>query len=179
MQNSCLTNPEPHAILRRRCIFTPKERLMIEAGIQVLLKTKKLTETARLPTRAHPTDAGLDLYADEDAELTYGDIAVISTGIAIELPHGTVGLILDRSSMGKKGIKVFGGVIDSNYRGELLVGLGRATSSMEAILEMVEIQKGDKIAQLVIVPIILATAYEVNELTETDRGEKRFGSSGR
>ena len=147
---------------------------MLQAGMQLLLKTKRLTESATLPTRNYPSDAGLDLYADETVLITE-QIKIIKTGIAIELPYGTVGLILDRSSMGSRGIKVFGGVIDSNYRGELLVGLARVAGSVH---NMQVVQKGDKIAQLVILPILLPEIYEVQELTETDRGEKRLGSSG-
>jgi dUTP pyrophosphatase len=143
-----------------------------------MVKVKRLTENAILPTRAHEFDAGLDLYADEFVVLQK-HITLIKTGIAIELPIGTVGLVLDRSSMAKKGIKVFGGVIDSNYRGELLVGLAKIAPNKEDTMpSCYYIAKGARIAQLVIVPILLSTPYEVQELTETDRQDGKFGSTG-
>lgn len=137
-----------------------------------MLKTKKLKEGAILPKRSHPNDAGLDIYSNENKIIPPGKVELISTGIAMELPHGTVGLLLDRSSMGKKGIKVFGGVIDSDYRGEYIVALYNSSDSNYIV------SAGDRIAQLVILPIILAEPYEVTELTETNRGNNNFGSTG-
>lgn len=145
---------------------------MIHAGVKLLLKTKKLEENAKLPTKAHPNDAGLDLYALETTKLDNNQVYVLRTGIAIELPYGTVGLILDRSSMGIKGFKVFGGVIDSDYRGELFVGLGLI------IRKSITVHAGDRIAQLVIVPIVLPEVYEVDMLDETQRAHRGLGSSG-
>jgi dUTP pyrophosphatase len=152
---------------------------MIQAGLQLLLKTKRVAPNAKLPVRNNPNDAGLDLYALEKVEVDFGVVVKVKTGIAIELPPGTVGLILDRSSIGSKGIKVFGGVIDSDYRGEILVVLGRvATNWDDNIFEPYTINEGDKIAQLVVLPILLPIPYEVSELTDTSRGVNGFGSSG-
>lgn len=153
---------------------------MIQAGLQLLLKTKKLVSSAKLPARNNPNDAGLDLYALEDISIDYGTIAKVKTGIAVELPPGTVGLILDRSSMGSKGIKVFGGVIDSDYRGDIMVVLRNIGTKLLLDGEPLayEIKAGDKIAQLVILPILLPIPYEVSELTDTARGINGFGSSG-
>lgn len=145
---------------------------MLDVGMTLLLKVKRITESARLPVRTNPSDAGLDLYADEDVRLLQNTTTKISTGIAIELPYGTVGLFLDRSSLGSKSIHNFAGVIDSSYRGELFVVLHNAGTTTYTI------NKGAKIAQLVVLPILLPTAYEVNELTSTERGDKGFGSSG-
>jgi dUTP pyrophosphatase len=138
----------------------------------MVLKVKRLNENAKLPTRSNPNDAGLDLYAIQDTILHPDGIIKIGTGIAIELPYGTVGLQLDRSSLGSKGIHNFAGVIDSNYRGELFVVLHNSTDKTFIL------KQGDRIAQLVIMPILLPTPIEVEELTNTERGINGFGSSG-
>ncbi len=153
-----------------------------------MLKTKKLRDHARLPERSHEGDAGLDLYAAEDVEIN-NDLLLIPTGIAIELPFGTVGLILDRSSMATKGFHVYGGVVDSNYRGEIKVIVSRSVSDINGTYYCDPFDKtatdypsiikaGTKIAQLVIVPILLPDIYEVSELSESDRGNNGFGSTG-
>lgn len=145
---------------------------MIATGIQALLKVKRLRRTAKLPTRGSEQAAGLDLYTDLSEVLTPQATVVISTGIAIELPPGTVGLILDRSSMGKKGVHTFGGVIDSDYRGEIKVTLHNTNN------QNIHIDDGDRIAQLVVLPIVIMQPYEVKELTTTERGSNGFGSTG-
>lgn len=168
------------------------------------MKVKRLTDTAILPTKAHATDLGWDLYADEDVTLYIGEVKKIKTGIALELPEGYGAIIQDRSSMGAKGITKVGGVIDNGYKGEILVCLANINTNnilqylisylmmdyvdntksvLEQSLKLVEniftIKKGDKVAQLVLVPTITTQLEEVENLTETDRGEKGFGSSGR
>lgn len=80
------------------------------------LRAKRLTETAKLPTKAHDTDAGIDLYSDEDLEIKPGSTVLVSTGISMAIPDGHAGLIWDRSSMGVKGLHRFAGVVDSGYR---------------------------------------------------------------
>lgn len=149
---------------------------------------KKLDPKAKAPTKNNPQDAGYDLYALEDVEVKglisnsimsnvisdYEDYVPtkIKTGIALEIPDGHVGLICDRSGMGSKGFKVMGGVIDSIYRGDVTVCLTKVGNSAK-------IKAGDKIAQIVILPIANPELVEVEELTDTARGEKGFGSSGR
>lgn len=136
---------------------------------------KRLTPDAILPTKAHATDIGLDLYATEDVTLWHGSPIKIKTGIACNFPKGIAGLILDRSSMGAKGIKVMGGVIDQAYTGELivcLINLDRDTLLPRSVL------KGEKIAQLVLIPSYEVNITEAEQLEETDRGSKGFGSSG-
>ncbi len=140
------------------------------------LKIKKLKSDALLPVRANPTDAGLDLYALHDQNIAWSTSAKIETGIAIALPKGTVGLIFDRSSLGIKGVSRLAGVIDQAYRGEIIVALSNTASKNR---ETIEIKRGDKIAQLLIVPILTPEVIEVDELDQTDRGIKGFGSSGR
>lgn len=153
-----------------------------------MLKVKRLTETAKLPTRAHSTDAGLDLYADEDVIIRAGHRGVIKTGIAISIPEGKVGLIWPRSGLAvKQGVHVMAGVIDSSYRGEILVCLlntqpnelnyERDGDKYELEGPCVAIRKGDKIAQLLIQDVYLYDVEEVEDLDETDRGSQGFGSS--
>lgn len=137
------------------------------------MKVKKLRENAILPTRAHATDAGLDLYTTEDVTIQRGFPAKISTGIAIALPENTVGLILDKSSLGSQGLKVMGGVIDQNYRGDIVVCLSNLSPNVLAYLSA-----GVKIAQLLVVPILRPEIEEVDDLDATDRGDGGFGSTG-
>lgn len=137
------------------------------------LPVQKTMNEATIPTRNHPDDAGLDLYAAESTTLLPAQPLLVSTGIAAALPTQTVGLILDRSSMAKRGIKTMGGVIDAGYRGEIKVILMNQTNAPLAI------QAGDKIAQLVILPIVTPAPLETDELDKTSRGIQGFGSSGR
>lgn len=135
------------------------------------LKVKKLTETAKLPTKAHPTDLGYDLYADETVSIDGNSALKIKTGIAVGFPEGWGGFIKDRSSMASKGFAVIGGVIDQAYIGELSIVITYKRG-------VTTIQKGDKIAQLVPIPLTNWPIIEVDNLGTTDRGEKGFGSSG-
>lgn len=137
------------------------------------LPIKKLDPAATLPTRAHADDAGLDLYALEDAALEPGAGKIVKTGVAVALSEGTVGLICDRSSMAKRGLKTAGGVIDAGYRGELGVVL------MNLSRESQKVAKGERIAQLLVVPVLTPAVKEVADLGETARGVKGFGSTGR
>ncbi len=137
------------------------------------LPVKKLSPEAVLPTRAHADDAGLDLYSLEDAALADGEGRIVKTGVAIALPPGHVGLISDRSSMAKRGLKTAGGVIDAGYRGELGVVLLNLSGKMQSVA------KGERIAQLLILPVATPAVLEVAELDTTARGDKGFGSTGR
>lgn len=145
---------------------------MIQSDDEELL-IKKLDENAIIPKRNNSNDAGLDLFSFDDIEIHPNEQKKISTKIAISLPKKTVGMICDRSSMGSKGIKVFGGIVDEPYRGEIIVVLGNNSK------ETIKIKKGDKIAQLLIIPILYSNVIEVNELSETTRGNQGFGSSGK
>jgi dUTP pyrophosphatase len=140
------------------------------------LRMARLDERARLPTRAHDGDAGLDLYALEPAVLAPGERASVPTGIAVEIPPGHAGLVLPRSGLAARhGISVVNapGLIDSGYRGEvrvLLLNTDRARPF--------ELDGGDRIAQLVLVPVALPTPTEVDALSDSERGAGGFGSSG-
>ena len=143
-----------------------------------VLKIKKLRENARIPFRATPGAAGMDLYAclDEPVAIDPQKIAVIPTGVAIELESADyVAYIYARSGIAiRHGIAPANcvGVIDSDYRGEVCVGLVNQCS------EPFTINPGDRIAQLVIAPVILPEIVEVDELSGTDRGSGGFGSTG-
>ena len=137
----------------------------------------RLSAEAQPPTRAHPGDAGCDLYAAEAARLEPGERASVGTGIAVEIPEGSAGLVLPRSGLAAKhGISVVNapGLIDAGYRGEVRVLLLN-TDREEAF----EVSPGDRIAQLVIVEIGDADPIEAESLAESVRGEGGFGSSGR
>jgi dUTP pyrophosphatase len=137
------------------------------------LPIRRLDPAATVPTRAHPDDAGLDLYSLEDAELLPGKGNVIRTGIAIAVPFGHVGLVCDRSSLAKRGLKTAGGVIDAGYRGELGVVLWNISGSPQSV------KKGERLAQLLVIPVATPAPVEVEDLGLTARGAGGFGSTGR
>lgn len=137
-----------------------------------IIKIKKLAPEAILPSRAHSTDVGLDIYSLENGEVAPGEGKVFSTGVAGEFTPYYVGMLTDRSSMAKKGFKLAGGIVDPGYTGELKVVLRNISSKTLSII------KGDRIAQLLIIPVCTPEVVEVMELSESNRGDKGFGSSG-
>ncbi len=137
------------------------------------VKIKILKSDIKLPSYAHPGDVGLDLYSLEDYCLKPGERRIFDLGFALEFPVGYAGIVKDKSSLAKAGLHTVGGVFDAGYRGEYNVGLINLSG------EAYEIKAGDKIAQLLILPVTIAKLEEVNELSETIRGEGRFGSTGR
>jgi len=138
------------------------------------LKIKKIHPEAVLPTYAHPADAGMDLYALETVTIESGERVQIKTGIAMAIPMGYVGLIWDKSGVSQKfGLKTFGGVIDSGYSGEVMIGL------LNTSPENFTFEAGQKVAQMLIQKIEHPSILEVIELDETNRGEGAFGSSGK
>jgi dUTP pyrophosphatase len=141
------------------------------------LRISKLKDGATLPTRAHPGDAGLDLYACESAHIGPGERWGIGTGIAVEIPDGHAGLVLPRSGLAREhGIALVNapGLIDAGYRGELRVLLLNTDPA-----DTFKVEPGDRIAQLVITPVVIAEPVESAALAETARGDGGFGSSGR
>lgn len=137
------------------------------------LKVKKLNIDAKLPTKGHPGDAGMDFYAHHQAVFAPGAQVRVHTGVAVEIPDGYVGLIWDKSSISfNMGLKVMGGVIDASYRGEIIMSMLNTTDK-EVILE-----KGHKIAQMLVQKFEDCDILEVSELSETVRGEGREGSTG-
>jgi len=144
------------------------------------IKVKKLTSTATIPTKSRKTDAGYDLYADEDIALYPEDTKLISTGIAFAIPDGYAGLIWDRSGLGTKGVHRHAGVVDSSYRGEVKVALYNARPGHVNFTDnMYFISRGDRIAQILFQKVPHFDLVETEELDDTDRGSSGFGSSGR
>lgn len=137
------------------------------------LPLRRLDPAAVLPTRAHPDDAGLDLYGLEDATVAPREGRVLRTGVAVAVPAGHVGLVCDRSSMAKRGLKTAGGVIDAGYRGEVGVVVWNISGEAQTV------KKGERIAQMLVIPIATPAPVDTADLGETARGAAGFGSTGR
>ena len=140
------------------------------------LRVQLLDPAARLPERSHPGDAGYDLYLLEPVLLLPGQRVRARTGIAIELPPGHAGLVLPRSGLAARyGLTLVNtpGLIDEGYRGEVQILLLNTDPE-----DQVELDPGERIAQLVIVPVAAPEVVEVEELSTTARGEGGFGSTG-
>ena len=142
------------------------------------VKVKKLDSKAKLPTRGSEFAAGADLYAclEEEQVVSPGQTVMIHTGIAMEIPEGYAGLVFARSGLAsKRGLapanKV--GVVDSDYRGEIIVALHNHGDEPQRI------EDGERIAQIVVTPFLNAAFVEADSLAETERGEGGFGSTGR
>ncbi len=141
----------------------------------MILKVKRLDDDALLPHYAHPGDAGLDLFACEVGTLAPGESRIVKTGISIELPPDTEAQVRPRSGLAaKQQVTVLNtpGTIDEGYRGEvgaILINHG---------VRPFAIVKGMRIAQMVVKPVIRVTVEEVDELSDTSRGEGGFGSTG-
>lgn len=142
-------------------------------GSDVTLKFLKLSREAEAPEYALESDAGFDLKAVETVSIFPFDQKKVSTGIAIEIPKGYVGIVRDRAGIVQKmNVHTVAGTFDSGFRGEasiMLVNMNDKT---------VEIEKGMRIAQIIIVPIVKAKIKEVDKLSSTERGDKGFGSTG-
>lgn len=129
-----------------------------------------------LPGRAHPDDAGFDLVAAEDVVIPAGGRALVGTGVSLALPSGTVGLVCPRSGLAvRHGVTVLNGpgIVDAGYRGEIRVPLHNTDLREEFV-----VARGDRIAQLVVVPFLAPTLEVVEELDATARAQGGFGSSG-
>lgn len=135
-----------------------------------------LDNGAFAPTKAHEADGGYDLYAPSDATVYNTRGTIINTGVHVEIPKGYVGLIKSRSGLNIRQNIICEGVIDSGYTGSIKVKL-RLMSDITH--EWVTIHRGDRIAQLVIVPCYHDTIEVVDKLDDTERGANGFGSSGR
>lgn len=133
----------------------------------------KLDNGAIMPTRAYPTDAGLDIYARETQVVPARESAVFDTGVHIELPAGTVGMLKSKSGLNVKHGITSEGVIDVGYSGSICVKLYNHSGYDY------KVSKGDKISQLVIMPILAPDLELVDEIIEQGRGNNGFGSSGR
>lgn len=136
------------------------------------LYLQRLTETALRPTRATDGAAGLDLYADETATILEYSRCWISTGISVGIAPGYVGLIWPRSGLAGHGLDTSAGVVDCDYRGEVKVLLCNGTPHRKTV------KAGDRIAQLLVVPVGRPTVLEVDALPTSERGAAGFGSTG-
>jgi len=138
-----------------------------------MLKIKKLSPTAILPSYAHTDDAGLDLCADETIIIQPGERQLIPTGLAMAIPSGYVGLIWDKSGIASQhGLKTMAGVIDAGYRGEVKILVYNLSNQPYTV------QARTKIAQMLIQPVEQKRILEVPELDDTSRGAGGFGSTG-
>jgi len=133
----------------------------------------RVEDKAFLPKRANPTDAGADLMSTETLEIYPDEQKMIDTGVAVKIPEGYAGFVFNRSSQGKKGITIphSVGVIDSDYRGNIKIILKNTSE------DRYEIKVGDRIAQLVILPVLLPAF--VDAWNDTERGTGGFGSTGK
>jgi dUTP pyrophosphatase len=134
---------------------------------------KRLVPEARLPEYAHPGDAGLDVFANESVSLQPGERRAVGTGVAVAIPDGAVGLVWEKSGRAlAEGLGTMAGVIDAGYRGEVKVVLINHGDTP------VSIAAGEKIAQLLVQPVVRAELEEVTELPSSQRGADGFGSTG-
>ncbi|HLB61450.1 MAG TPA: dUTP diphosphatase [Actinomycetota bacterium] len=140
------------------------------------LPFRRIDPGVPLPSRAHPGDAGLDLHSAVDLELGPGDRTLVPTGLAVAIPEGFAGLVLPRSGLAsRQGITMANspGLIDAGYRGEVICAVVNLDRE-----QPVRIRRGDRIAQLVIVPAPTLEPVTVDELPASSRGEDGFGSTG-
>jgi dUTP pyrophosphatase len=137
------------------------------------IKAKRIHKDAKLPSYGHVGDAGLDLFSVMECVLKGGEARAISTGIQVAIPDGYVGLIWDKSGISLKNIHRLAGVVDSGYRGEIKVVMTNLST------EAFSIEKGMKIAQMLIQPIVKVKVVDSEVLDDTTRGENGFGSTGK
>lgn len=140
------------------------------------LEVRRLDPSATLPVYAHPGDAGLDLASNVEVEVKPGERALVPTGLAVAIPDGHAGLVLPRSGLAsREGLTLANapGLIDAGYRGEVTIAVVNLDPE-----RAVRIQRGQRIAQLLLVPFEVAEVAEVGELPPTARGEGGFGSTG-
>lgn len=137
------------------------------------VKVKKLKENAKLPTYGRPGDVGMDMYAMETVTIEPMGHARIWHGFALEFPEGYAAIVKDKSSISKAGLHTMGGVFDAGYRGEYNTHLVNLSG------EPYTVEEGDKVSQLILYPVAIAELEETDTLSETQRGEQGFGSTGR
>lgn len=137
------------------------------------MKIKKLKPETVLPTYAHPGDVGLDVRSLETVTIPPGGHHIFDLGFALEFPTGYAAIMADKGSISKAGLHVMGGVFDAGYRGEYNVHLVNLSS------EPYTVEVGNKVAQIIMYVVAITTLTETDELSETSRGEGRFGSTGK
>ena len=137
------------------------------------IKIKKLKDEAILPKYAMPGDIGMDMYAMEDVTINPGENYRFWHGFAMEFPTGYGAIVMDKSSISKAGLKTMGGVFDAGYRGEYNTHLINLSDKPYVV------EKGDKVGQVLILPVEIAELEIVDELSVSERGESGFGSTGK
>jgi len=137
------------------------------------IKIKKLKENAKMPTYAHPGDVGMDLYSLETVTIPPMGHYRFWHGFAMEFPIGYAAIVKDKSSISKAGLHQMGGVFDAGYRGEYNTHLVNLSN------EPYTVEVGDKVSQVIIVPVAIAEIEETDTLSESARGEGAFGSTGK
>lgn len=140
--------------------------------MQPVIKVKKLDPQAKLPLRAHDTDSGADLFALTRTVLPPHTVTHVHTGVCVELPEQTSGIIWGKSSVESKGIKAMAGLVDAPYRGELIVCMYNLNDT-EFVFEA-----GQKVAQLVVLPTLYPSFVQADQISQTSRGSGGFGSTG-
>lgn len=133
----------------------------------------RLEDGAYMPGRGHKTDAGLDLRTPEAVTVPAHESAVIDTGVHVALPHGCAGLLVSKSGLNVKHGITSTGLIDEGYTGSIVVKLYNNTG------EDYKVEAGDKITQLVVIPVVCEPLEQVSEFKRTERGDNGFGSTGR
>lgn len=142
--------------------------------IHMVIKFQKLFSDTILPTYAHEGDAGMDLYSREEKVLKPREIYAFKLGFALELPNGYFARILDRSGLAiKYGLHCLAGVADAGYRGEYIVII------MNLSKKAYKVEKGERIAQMLILPVVIAKIKIVDKLSDTQRGKGGLGASGK
>jgi len=151
---------------------TPEQSLENKVAGAVL-RVRRLHPNATIPQRAHPSDAGFDLFALDNPAFANGAVLAYHTGVAVAIPPGHVGLIRERSSVYQYGLNLIAGVIDAGYTGEIVVLFRRTNVTLPVYT------RGNKIAQLLIIPIAqISSIQEVDDLGSTERSTNGFGSTG-
>jgi dUTP pyrophosphatase len=137
------------------------------------IEIKKFDQRAIVPKFAHTTDAAMDLFTRDDAELLPGVVTKIHTGIGVDIPEGYAGIIKDKSSVASRGLLTLGGVVDAGYQGEIIAVMINLTS------EVIKFEAGQKVSQMLFVRVEHPDFTEVDEFSKsTARGEGGFGSTG-
>ena len=139
----------------------------------ITLKIKRLHPDAKLPSYAHPGDVGLDLYSLEEVTIKPGGHHLFMNGFAMEFLNGYAAIVKDKGGISKSGLHTMGGVFDAGFRGEYNVHLVNLSDKPYTF------EKGDKVAQLVILPVEIAKIKVVDKLSDSSRGTGQFGSTGR
>ena len=138
-----------------------------------IITVKLLKKTGRLPEKSHDSDAGYDLFAPEDVVLRPGELKQVPMGIALQLPAGSWWIELrDKSSRALQGLHILAGIVDQDYRGEVIAVIQNL--GHKAVI----IKAGEKVCQMILHPVYPALVFEVDELNETKRGKGGFGSTG-